>query len=398
MISTRGRGRLPTTAPPRIPPPHANSMATATSYSVTISAWPYSPASLQPACSVDDKDGRNSSGMAPMRGRTSHNTMRAMTMSRRRVVDDIAIPLRRLANMAPDAVAQASERVAAQHFKSARARQRDVQPVHDAAGTRRHHHHLVREIDGFGQAMGHEDDGLAGRSPDPQQFIAHGHAGLFVERGERLVHQQYRRILHQAARDRDPLLHAAGQFMRMTFAEAVETHELQGFFRLDAALFSGNAAQRQRKFDVLFGGQPRKQARLLEHHADPVWVGNVDRCAVDQNRPRGLRPQPGHHHQQRRLSAAAWADQHDKTAGLDLDRYVGQRHHVLPGGPVNLADAGDLNGACARRLERGYVRQWLHRVSTHLTISLKAMAIAPIIRTPASNCFIWKFSPQVAIW
>ena len=26
------------------------------------------------------------------------------------------------------------------------------------------------------------------------------------------------------------------------------------------------------------------------------------------------------------------------------------------------------------------------------------MAIAAIITTPASSCFIWKFSPQVAIW
>src|SRR5216684_1033334 len=129
--------------------------------------------------------------------------------------------------------------------------------------------------------------------------------------------------------------------MRVTFAEAVETHELQGFFRLDPALFFGNAAQRQRKFDVLFGGQPREQARLLEHQADPVRVGNVDRRAVDQNRARGLWTKPG---------------QHDKTAGLDLDRYVGQRHKVLAGDLVDLADTGDLNRACAhRRLERGYV-------------------------------------------
>src|ERR1700730_9105099 len=178
MISTRGRGRLPTTTPPRIPPPHANTMATAPSYSVTIRAWPYSPASLQPACNVDDKDGRNNSGMAPMRGKTSHNSMRAMTMRRRRLVDDITIPSRRLADMAPDAVAQASERIAAQHLEGARAGQPDVQPVHKAAGTRRHHHHLVREIDGFGQAMGHEDDGLAGRRPDSHHLIAHCHAGL----------------------------------------------------------------------------------------------------------------------------------------------------------------------------------------------------------------------------
>ena len=47
--------------------------------------------------------------------------------------------------------------------------------------------------------------------------------------------------------------------------------------------------------------------------------------------------------------------------------------------------------------ELRHVRQWLHRVSTHLTSSLKVMAIAATITTPASNCFIWKFSPQLAI-
>ena len=68
------------------------------------------------------------------------------------------------------------------------------------------------------------------------------------------------------------------------------------------------------------------------------------------------------------------------------------------GGPEDLADIADRDRAGARgRLERGYVRQWLHRVSTDLTSSLNVMAITAIITTPASNCFIWKFSPQVAI-
>ena len=55
MIRMRGRGRLPTMAPARMPPPQANTMETATSYSVTASAWPYSPASFQPAATVEDK-------------------------------------------------------------------------------------------------------------------------------------------------------------------------------------------------------------------------------------------------------------------------------------------------------------------------------------------------------
>src|SRR5882757_8803692 len=84
---------------------------------------------------------------------------------------------------------------------------------------------------------------------------------------------------------------------------------------------------------------------------------------------------------------------------LDLERDVFQRDHVLRRGPENLSDVPDLDRACARgRLERRHVRQWLHLVSTHRTSSLKVMAIAATITTPASNCLIWKFSPQLAIW
>jgi hypothetical protein len=111
-----------------------------------------------------------------------------------------------------------------------------LQEIDDAARPRRHHGDLVREIDGFRQAVGDEHHGLAGCGPDAQELVAHGHARLLVERGEGLVHQQHRRVLHQAARDRDALLHPAGKFMRMPLAETFEAHELKHFFGLGAAL------------------------------------------------------------------------------------------------------------------------------------------------------------------
>src|SRR6267378_4829140 len=89
MIRTRGRGRLPTTAPATMPPPQANTMETATSYSVTASAWPYSPASFQPAAIVEDSEGRKSSGITPARGSASHSMTREITIRRRSVVGDI---------------------------------------------------------------------------------------------------------------------------------------------------------------------------------------------------------------------------------------------------------------------------------------------------------------------
>src|SRR6185437_6274024 len=160
MIRTRGLGRLPTMAPSRMPPPQAKAMDTATSYRVTPSARPYSPASFQPAASVDDSAGRNNSGMRPRRGSASQSTMSTITISQRSV-DAFMAASRRFPYMAPDAVAQRAEGVSRQHLVGARARQLHLQEIDDAAGPRRHDRDLVGEIDRFSQAVGHEHHGLA---------------------------------------------------------------------------------------------------------------------------------------------------------------------------------------------------------------------------------------------
>src|SRR5260221_11672944 len=115
MIRMRGRGRLPTTAPSRMPPPQANAIDIATSYSVTTSAWPYSAASLQPAASVDDSDGRNSSEIRPARGRISHSAIRPITISLRSVAAVMGAS-RRFFDVVPDAVADPAESIARPPF------------------------------------------------------------------------------------------------------------------------------------------------------------------------------------------------------------------------------------------------------------------------------------------
>src|SRR6266850_7951973 len=174
--------------------------------------------------------------------------------------------------------------------------------------------------------------------------------------------------------------------MRMALAEAVEADKFECILRLGAAFVFADAAQRQRKFDILLRRQPGKQTGFLEHHADPVRIGLGDRRAADGDGARGLLAQARHHHQKRRLAAAARADEYDEAAGFDVERNVLERNDVLRRGPEDLPDIADLDRA--GRLQRGYVRQWLHRVSTHLSSSLKVIAITAIITTPASNCFI----------
>src|SRR5215475_3394896 len=63
----------------------------------------------------------------------------------------------------------------------------------DAAGPRGHYDDPMGEIDRLEYRMGDEDDGLAQRLPERQQFVVEAKARDLVECGKRLVHQQERR-------------------------------------------------------------------------------------------------------------------------------------------------------------------------------------------------------------
>ncbi len=72
--------------------------------------------------------------------------------------------------------------------------------------------HPLRQIDRLEYRMGDEDDGLAQLAPQIKQIVVEPEARDLVERRERLVQQQNIRIGNERARQRDPHLHAAGQF------------------------------------------------------------------------------------------------------------------------------------------------------------------------------------------
>ena len=75
--------------------------------------------------------------------------------------------------------------------------------------------------------MGHEHDRRPGPLPDPQDLGVHPLAGHLVERAERLVHQQDRRLEGERPGDRDPLLHAARQLVRVVPGEVAELDEVE---------------------------------------------------------------------------------------------------------------------------------------------------------------------------
>ena len=91
-----------------------------------------------------------------------------------------------------------------------------------AAGPGGHDRNPVTEQERLVDIVGDEEHGLLVRAPDAGQLLLHDPAGLRIERAERLVHQQNRRIIGEDARDLQALAHAARKLAGMMVLEAFE--------------------------------------------------------------------------------------------------------------------------------------------------------------------------------
>src|SRR5579885_158642 len=91
--------------------------------------------------------------------------------------------------------------------------------------------------------------------------------------------------------------------------------------------------------------EPGKQRRLLEHH-QPVAARPLDGPVVRHDAARIRRRRAGHDVEQRRLAAAARADQRDELAFADRQTDIRQRLHVRALGAEVLGDVfdGELGG------------------------------------------------------
>ena len=160
-----------------------------------------------------------------------------------------------------------------------------------------------------------------------KQLGLHDLAGLRVERGERLVHQQDFRIDGERAGEIDALAHAAGELARVIVLEAFEPDELE---QLHGALAVGSA-DRAGDFAADDGvGEhraPRQQAVVLEHKA-AVGAGLAHGAAVEQHFAGRRVFEAGDDAQERGLAAAARPDHGNEFAALDVEIDAAQRFEV----------------------------------------------------------------------
>src|SRR6185295_2309418 len=128
--------------------------------------------------------------------------------------------------------------------------------------------YLIAEQDRLLDRVRHEYDRFRHPLPDPQQIVLQRAPGLGVERAERLIHQQDLGIGGERPGDRDALLHAAREYVRIAIlepAKADQVHHLPcpAEPRLLVQLFLNVEADG----DVAQNGPPRIHDELLEYEA-----------------------------------------------------------------------------------------------------------------------------------
>jgi hypothetical protein len=207
----------------------------------------------------------------------------------------------------------------------------------------RHHDDAVGEIHRLGDVVRHIDDRLARLAPHVGEQPLHVVAGERVERRERLIHQQHGRIVGERARDRDALLHAAGQVMRIGLAEFFQLHERELPARDVFALGLGHALHLEPEGDVAERGAPREQLReILEHHTavEPVAV---DLLAADADLAAGRTEKARDQIEQRGLAAAGGPDDTEKFGLLDVEARGCDARDTACGRVVGERDVADFD-------------------------------------------------------
>ena len=172
-----------------------------------------------------------------------------------------------------------------------------------------------------------------------------------VERAERLVEQNHRRLGRERARDRHALPLAAGQLARPPVAEfgrieADERQRVARSFRRIAA--PSSAAARAPRFAARASAAAARRPAARSRSAGADCTG-IARRHVVRRRPNhaaiGI-DEPIEAAEQRRLSGAALADQRNGFAGGHRERHVIERHDAPE--PLRHASGGEC-GVSARR-------------------------------------------------
>ena len=202
----------------------------------------------------------------------------------------------------------------------------------------------LREKDRFEHRVGDEHHRHRELAPQRDQIVVELETRDFVERRERLVHQQHARRGDERARDRDSHPHAAGKLARIGMGEVGEADARKRFH--DARRGGGlvGAGELERQEHVAEHRRPGHQGRLLEYEADaPACVRAISPATAAARRLAQAR----NNAERRRFAAAGRPEQRQEFAFPHVEIESVER----PGaGAKQLADAAqrDNRRGCRR--------------------------------------------------
>ena len=157
---------------------------------------------------------------------------------------------------------------------------------------------------------------------DALDGVAHFHAQLRVQVGQRLVHQQHPRLDDDGAGERHALLLSAGEVCRHAVLEMIDLDDLEDAVDLALYFILRQLAVAQAEGHVIEYIHVREYRVVLKHHADVPFVGGdiVDDAVVDLERAAFDGVESDDHAEKRRFAAAGRAQQREKFARLDFQR------------------------------------------------------------------------------
>ena len=185
-----------------------------------------------------------------------------------------------------------------------------------------HDRHPVAERHRLGLVVRDVDRGDAHAVGQPGDLGAQVRAQLGVQVGQRLVHQEDRRVPGDRPAHRDPLPLAAGQLPGVAVQDLLDAQDAVAVSSTRGPCSSPGISKPQREADVLPAGHARVEGEVLEDHRHLPVAGCevVGVLAVEQQFAGGDVLQSRDHPQHGRFSAARRTEQHQELAWRDVQR------------------------------------------------------------------------------
>ena len=165
---------------------------------------------------------------------------------------------------------------------------------------------------------------------ESDQLVLHVAADQWVERRERFVEEQHRRVDRQRPGQTDPLLHATRELLGVVELVPLQPDQLEHPHRLGVALGLGDPLHLQAVAGVVDHRAVWEQTEVLEHHrqllaadlAQGVLVHRREVVIVERDLTFGDVGQAGDASHERRLPRARQTHHHERLAETDVERHV----------------------------------------------------------------------------